>query len=136
MHDTKRKGCVTELKVITKLIEYGEVSIPYGNNARYDCILDYKGKLLKIQIKTAKQIDNNRFTVPFQNTATTRNINKKKKYTPEEVDFIATVYKDKVYLFPLIKSMTCMTISFNYPDNGMKSTIHLAEQYEIDKVLE
>lgn len=136
MKDTKRKGCITELKVITKLIEYGEVSIPYGNNARYDCILDHNGKLLKIQIKTAKRVDNNRFIIPFQNSITTKNISKKKRYTPEEIDYIATVIEDKVYLFPLIKSMTCMTISFKYPNNGMKSTIHLAEQYEINNILE
>lgn len=53
---------------MSKLLEYGDVSIPYGNNSRYDCILDYKGKLLKIQIKTARKIDENRFFIPTENT--------------------------------------------------------------------
>lgn len=73
-------------------MEYGDVSIPYGNNSRYDCILDYNGKLLKIQIKTARKLDENRFYIPTQNTQTNRNTSKKKKYSPEDVDYIASIY--------------------------------------------
>ena len=50
MTESNKIGYITELQVISKLMEYGDVSIPYGNNSRYDCILDYNGKLLKIQI--------------------------------------------------------------------------------------
>ena len=46
--DQKRKGRITELMVYAKLLKYGEVSIPYGDNCRYDCILDINNKMLKI----------------------------------------------------------------------------------------
>ena len=55
--DYKQNGSITELLVIAELMKYGIVSIPYGNNARYDCIFDFKNKRYRIQIKTAHILD-------------------------------------------------------------------------------
>jgi len=48
MVDCCKKGYIAELKVFSKLLEYGDISIPYGNNCRYDCIFDYNNRLYKI----------------------------------------------------------------------------------------
>lgn len=135
MTETNKKGYITELQVISKLLEYGDVSIPYGNNSRYDCILDYNGKLLKIQIKTARKLDENRFFIPTLNTQTNRNVLKKKKYSPNDVDYIASIYEGQVYLIPLLKQMTGITLSYNYPENGLKKLIHIAENFKIENIL-
>lgn len=135
MENSKRRGSITELLVIAKLLEYGEVSIPYGNNARYDCILDLQSKLVRIQIKTAKVIDDNRFRIPFANTKTTSHESVRKVYTPDSVDYIATYYCGNVYLVPTGKYKNLFTLCFDYPKNGIKSTINIEKEYRIENVL-
>lgn len=135
MQNLKRIGSITELKVIAELMEYGEVSIPYGNNARYDCILDIEGRLIKIQIKTAHKINDNKFSVPFCNKRIGKKENVRKIYTSDEVDFIATYYENKLYLFPTGNHTNLMTISYNYPTNGIKQPINLASDYYAEKFL-
>ena len=51
---SKQKGNLTELQCITAFYENGyAVSIPYGENSRYDFIADIYGKLIRIQVKTS-----------------------------------------------------------------------------------
>jgi hypothetical protein len=50
----------------------------------------------------------------------------KKVYTPEQVDFIATIWKDQLLLIPVTgENKNMMHISEIYPTNGIKSTINL-----------
>ena len=135
MDNTKRQGSIVELKVVAELLNFGEVSIPYGNNARYDCILDFQGKLLKIQIKTARMVDDNRFSIPFANTRSNAGGNVRKVYTAEQVDYIATYYRNQLYLFPTGNHTNSMTISFSYPENGLKKLINLADDYKVENIL-
>lgn len=87
MKDQKRKGRITELQVYAKLLQYGEISIPYGNNCR-------------------------------------------KVYTPEQVDFIATIWKYQLLLIPVTgENKSIMYISEIYPDNGIKSTVNLVQYF-------
>lgn len=128
----KRKGCIIELKVMAELLKYGEVSIPYGNNARYDCILDINGALKKVQIKTARRIDENRFCVPFANTSGCN----RKPYSSNEVDYIATYYNKVLYLFPIeLGAQNQFTLSFEYPSNGLRKCIHIASDFLAEKIL-
>ena len=54
MRNTKEIGNLTELQCITALYELGcDVAIPFGNSQKYDLIMDYKGKLYKVQVKHA-----------------------------------------------------------------------------------
>lgn len=89
--DCKQNGSITELLVIAELMKYGIVSIPYGNNARYDCIFDFKNKRYRIQIKTAHMLDAKRFIIPFKNKRLSANGSVSKTYTKDQVDFIATI---------------------------------------------
>lgn len=50
--NTKLIGNITELEVQTYMTKLNvQVSIPYGDRARYDQIWDIHGKLLRVQIK-------------------------------------------------------------------------------------
>lgn len=135
MNNTKRLGSITELKVMAELLRFGEVSIPYGNNARYDCVLEINGVFKKIQIKTAHKVDENRFSVPFANTHCNYSGNLRKTYTVEDVDYIATYYSNQLYLFPVGNHSNMMMISFEYPSNGLKKKINLAENYKVENIL-
>jgi hypothetical protein len=53
--NTKHVGDIAESAVITALIKCGyEVSIPFGENHRYDVIVDKDGVLSRIQIKSGR----------------------------------------------------------------------------------
>ena len=69
-NETQIKGLTTELKCMEKFIEYGFiVSIPYGNNSRYDLLLDGgNGKYIRIQCKTAHLNENGSYTINTANS--------------------------------------------------------------------
>ena len=57
---TKQKGNLTELQCLTAFVKHGcGVSIPYGDNSKYDFIADVNGKLYKVQVKTSSLKDEN-----------------------------------------------------------------------------
>lgn len=133
--DYKQNGSITELLIIAELMKYGIVSIPYGNNARYDCILDFKNKRYRIQIKTAHIIDANRFMIPFKNKRLSARGPVSKVYTKDQVDFIATIVNDVVYLVPVTgNNINSMTFRLDYPSDCYYN-INLARDYKLDSIL-
>lgn len=115
------KGQIIELKVQIELLRYGfDISIPTYNASKYDLIADTGKELLKIQVK--KSISNSQSSFSF--ACTTQNVKSstgaKHKYTNDEIDYFATVWKDKVYLIPVDETSTQKTIQFD-------DTTYLAE---------
>lgn len=54
MDYTKFKGNLTELKCLIGFMSMGfDCSIPYGDNSRYDMIVDVGDELLRVQCKSA-----------------------------------------------------------------------------------
>ena len=108
------KGQIIELKVQEELLRYGfDISIPSYNASKYDIIADTGKELLKIQVKkaigtSAKSVDS------FKISCTTQNVKSstgsKHKYTVDEVDYFATVWKDKVYFIPIDETSMVKTI--------------------------
>lgn len=107
------KGQIIELKVQEELLRYGfDISIPSYNASKYDLIADTGKELLKIQVK--KSISNSNTSFSF--SCTSQNVKSstkaKHKYTTDEIDYFATVWKDKVYLIPVEETSTQKTIKF------------------------
>lgn len=101
--ETLIKGQLVELLVQAELIRYGfDISIPNYNASRYDLIADTGEQLLRIQIK--KSLGKNEGSFSFdgfsQNVRASEN-KAKRKYTKEEIDYFATVWKNKTYLIPV-----------------------------------
>jgi len=136
---TQSTGNVTELLCIAKFIEMGyEVSIPYGNGAKYDFIADVNGELLKIQCKTASMVykngvyDADAFQFSCICTTTNTKGTVRHSYNNEQVDYFATCWKDKVYLIPVDECSTSKTLRLTPPLNkGV--TYNKAQDYEIEK---
>jgi len=106
------KGQIIELKVQEEFLRYGfDISIPSYNASRYDLIVDTGYEILKIQTK--KSIQNNESSFTFQ-CCTQNNMkssnHSKHKYTSDEIDYFATVWKDKVYLIPVDETSNQKTI--------------------------
>lgn len=55
MASPKAVGEVTEAVILAHLLRCGDaVLLPFGNNQRYDLVIDRRGKLLKAQCKTGR----------------------------------------------------------------------------------
>jgi len=136
---TKAKGNLTELQCITAFYELGyQVSIPYGENSRYDFIADINGKLIRVQVKTASICKDTEGAISFSTRSTrinsTQNISH--SYTKEEIDYFATYWENKCYLIPINETAsTKKTLRFNPPKNGQIKGIKFAAEYELAKQL-
>jgi len=85
--NTKDKGNITESKFIFEFIKLGwNVLIPFGDNCRYDIVIEKDDKMYKIQCKTAR-IKNG--YVMFSTCSSQAHRGGKKKDYREDVDFIA-----------------------------------------------
>ena len=137
MLDTKQKGILTELQCITASNELGyHISIPYGENSRYDFIADVNGRLLRIQVKSASPVkgsENLAFCFSCRSTRVNSQGNLSRKYSKNEIDFFCTFYRGKCYLVPVEECSTEKTLRFEKPKTN--ANVNLAEDYELEKQL-
>lgn len=134
--DSKFIGNITELEVLTYITKLGyQVSIPFGDRERYDQIWDINGKLLKVQVKTSRLIDDN--AIKFSCFSSHRKEGKsiKTKYTSDEIDYFATFWNNKCYLIPIAETSNEKTLRFAPPKNGQIKGISFAKDYEVEEVL-
>lgn len=134
MNDTKVKGLLTELQCQTYLTSLGyNVSVPLGEDCRYDLIVDVDGILLRVQVKHCREI-NSGITIPCRSTQVNTTTSKSKSYSKEQIDFFATYYNNKCYLVKVEECSTSKTLSFsNQRTNGYD--ICYLDDYEAEKQL-
>ena len=135
---TKQKGDLTELQCITAFYELGyTVSIPYGENSRYDFIADVNGKLIRVQVKSALQKDDgSAFEFSCRSVLTNSNKVTLKTYTVEEIDYFCTYFKNKCYLVPVTECVRSKTLRLKPPRIKQLDRIHMAEDYELHKQID
>lgn len=136
--DTKLIGNITELEVMVYITKLGyQVSIPFGDRARYDQIWDINGKLIKIQVKTAHLIgDGEGIEISCKSSTRKRGKNINKKYTSEEIDFIVSYFEGKCYMIPIHEtSSRSKKLRFQHPKNNQLNNINWAVDYEAEKVI-
>lgn len=134
MLDTKQKGIVTELQCITYLNQLGyHISIPYGENSRYDFIVDIEGHLKRVQVKTSQEVDDGK-TIQF--ICRTSRVNSKgvvnRRYTSSEIDYFATFYNGKCYLVPVNECSVSKKLRFEPASNNQTNFVNFAKDYEAE----
>ena len=130
---SKQKGNLTELQCLTAFCQCGcQVSIPYGDNSKYDFIADIDGRLLKIQVKTASLKDENAIKFSCRTTHVNCTGVKNERYSSEDIDYFATYWKDQCYLVSIKECSAEKTLRFDYPKNGQKKGVTLASDYELE----
>jgi hypothetical protein len=139
--DTKRIGNSTELNCIAHLYDCGcEILLPYGDNQKYDIVVEYKRKFYKIQCKAANatykedgSIDFITFRTSWESGRQTRT---RVHYSKEDIDFFATFFDGQCYLIPVEETAsTVKTIRFALPKNGQTKGITFAKDYKAEDVL-
>lgn len=142
MFSTKRKGNSTELNCASYLYDCGcEILFPYGDDQKYDLVIDYKNKFYKIQCKTANpsfkengEIDYITFKTHWESGRSDR---KRVKYDKDDIDFFATFFENECYIVPVEEtSISGKIIRFSPPKNGQTKGINFAKDYLAKNVLE
>ena len=113
------------------------VSTPYGDCEQYDFIVDMKGKLLRVQCKTAVSRDNGRsIDIDFRRKDwTSQGKSKHAYYDSDRVDIAATFFGSKTYCVPTDEIVGKITLRFEPPKTGQKTGFNRASDYEIDKII-
>ena len=96
---TQQKGITTEMFVAARLLQLGyNVSQPLCQDSKYDLVVDVNNKLYRLQVKTARQL--NEDTIVFNCRSTTKNsqTNKSRYYQENEIDYFATYWDNEVFL--------------------------------------
>lgn len=133
-HAKKVKGDISESKILSKFIELGlTVSLPFGDNQRYDMIIDNEGQLFKIQCKSAWKKQEG--VLEFQTTSCWK---KGRENYINQIDFFAVYYDefDKTYLVSIDEAPTGGSMYLRY-ETPIKNSpnINWAYDYEVEKQL-
>ena len=124
-------GQITETQVILHcLLKQIPVSIPYGDKARYDLVLDFNQNLYRVQVKTARRADTKEEAFKFNCYSVVNG--KKHKYTKNEIDFFATIWNNNLYLIPVEECSTEKTL---WIDDPPQSTCNVASKYTLTEVI-
>ena len=94
----KRRGEVAEAAFLHKAAALGfSVAKPWGDSDRYDFILDYAGRLSRVQVKTASRVSEGAYSIHACGCDPGR------IYNREEIDFlIAYIVSENLwYVFPV-----------------------------------
>jgi hypothetical protein len=141
MDYTKAIGNVNELKCLIKFISMGyDCSIPYGDAAKYDFIVDVDGKLLRIQCKSSvnprlkngeKDLDAFQFSCVSQTTNTRETV--RHRYSQEDIDYFCTSFAGNIYMVPVTECSSSKTLRLVPPKNG--NAYNDANDYLVEKIL-
>ena len=130
--NTKQKGMISEVAIIKKFLEYGwNVSLPYGENQRYDMIVDIDDSLHRVQCKTATLKEG---VLVFSCCNATTNEQRPHGNYKGQIEFFA-VYSpdlDKCYLVPIDEvGITQANLRIAEAKSKQQKKIRWAKDYEI-----
>ena len=130
--NTKRKGDVSEARVLSALLNLGYmVSVPFGENQRYDLVIDNGSVLSRVQVKTGRLRNG---VVLFSTVSTHGHRGHPGRPYHGQVQYFAVYCPDteKVYVVPeshLTKSLGTLRIAPT--KNNVAKTVRWAAAYEL-----
>ena len=101
---SKQKGNIGEAKCLAKMVELGvPVCLPFGDNERYDMVIERNGKLEKIQIKYSSQKASDGSVIFKTSSSTNHTTNKHYSTYENDIDafLLYNGVTDDVYYLPI-----------------------------------
>lgn len=132
---TNQVGKITELKILLRITELGySVSLPYGEKEKYDQLWDINGKIIKVQVKTARPIDEQNSGIKFNCYSVSNG--HKHVYTKQDIDYFATLWNETIYLIPVEECSTEKSLRFFTTSKCTNlKQINWAQDYIVEEVL-
>jgi hypothetical protein len=131
--NTKAKGVISELAVMEKLASKGLLlSIPFGENQRYDLLADDGERVLRVQVKTGRLRNG---VVKYACCSAHYHRGAKDQPYFGQVDLLAVFCPDNdtVYVLPESELVaTSAHLRIDPPKNNMRKTIRWARDFELN----
>lgn len=136
----KRKGILTEETLKLWFLQQGySVSVPIGDDDRYDFIVDFDGKLIKMQSKTGNLtrtegcLNFATASIKYNSTGSHRT-----KYSEKEIDYFCTIHPEtsQVYIVPVSQCGNECNLRLIPPKNNRYANVKMAYNYEGEKMIE
>lgn len=136
--DAKTRGEVTEAIVLSELVKRDlPVLTPFGENHRYDFVVEVDEEFHRIQCKTARHKgDKLRFQV---NSSSPSNTGQTKAAYKGDVDYFIVHSRElaETYLVPIdAVGVSTKTLRLERPRNNQSEGIDMAADYTLDTQLE
>ena len=131
MANSKTVGDTSEAKVLARFIELGwGVMIPFGDNLRYDLVLDRGNGLERVQVKTAQYKCG---TIRFRSCSQRNRTNIKIKYNGQaDIFAIYCAYTGNVYLIDVNETNNYeLSLRIESSKNNQSKHIRWASNYAI-----
>ena len=132
-------GEITEQQVGLAFLRLGILlSKPLVQSSKYDFVADVNNKLYKIQVKTSTlEEEGNYFSfatsTSHTNTKGTINLH----YSPEEVDYFATICNEQCYLIPYeLCGTRNQRVRLQPTKNGQVKGILFAKDFKLENMIE
>lgn len=138
--NTNERGSLSEGIILAEALRCGfTVSVPWGNKARYDLILEIEGELIKIQCKTGKLV-NDSIRVKLTSSYLTSSGSVMHGYTKQDVDYFA-IYcpqNNKKYLLPIseVVGQKSINLRISQTNRNYMSGTKYADDYIFGKMAE
>ena len=138
--NTKAIGVITEEEIKLWFLKKGiTISVPVGDNSRYDFIAEINNKLLRFQSKTSNTtrtkgcINFACASIKYNSQGSNRT-----KYTSQDIDYFCTLHPDtrQIYIVPVEECGNECNLRFEPPKNNCYKNVKMAVDYEGDKMLE
>lgn len=126
----KAKGEISEAKVLAALVSHDyPVSIPFGNNQRYDLIVDVEGELLKVQVKTCNWRNG---CVEFCASSKNGFTGERRQYAGDvDLFLVYSPHLDEVLALP-VEAKHVVTLRVDPPKGGATGGVRWATDYKFD----
>lgn len=126
----KLKGEIAELAVATRLVEEGwKVLFPYGENCRYDIVIERGGKFFRLQVKYVTP-KNSVLSVNCRSSNNWSVLH----YTAEDLDYLAVydALSRDIYFIPVSEiNRSLFKLRLEKTKNNQKQKVNLANKYKL-----
>lgn len=138
--NTKATGIITEEEIKLWFLKQGwTVSIPVGDNARYDFIVDFNNKLIRFQSKTSNLTRTEGClnfacaSIKYNSSGSNRT-----KYTKEEIDYFITLHPEtrQVYIVPVEECGNECNLRLVPPKTNNYHGVKMARDYVGEQMIE
>lgn len=133
----KQKGDIGEAKCLAKMIELGiPVCLPFGDNQRYDMVIDVNGELKKIQVKYSSQTENAGSVIFKIVSSTNHTTNKHCDGYENDIDafLLYNAINDEIYYLPIevVAGRTTITLRMEPTKNGQTKNCLFTKDFLVD----
>lgn len=138
--NSKSKGNIGEAVILAEFVKRNiQVSIPFGDNARYDLIAEFNNKLNKIQVKYCSELATSDSIECKCASSTNHTTNKHYTTYFNDVDYICCYLQpwDLSIIIPIdeIGNKKTFTVRKTTPKNKQNKNIHYVDDYLFDSII-